>query len=166
MSWASVCGHNTFLWQWLVLHAGVLKHVGPLATCAGMAVLQMLAEVVCAEELLRLVTLSKLVHMVEMFRAKLPARWVSKLLATVATHVSTVASHGRVECCLWTGKCSAGPRMTSQMKGVLVALCLVLVFEAVGTISTTVLLFGLVQPGGRLAYMHPKIQSAGRLKLT
>lgn len=131
-----------------------------------MAVLQMLAEVVCAEELLRLVTLSKLVHMVEMFRAKLPARWVSKLLATVATNVSTVASHGRVECCFWAGKCSARPGMTSQVKGVLVAFCFVLVFETIGTISTTVLLFGLVQPGGRLAYMHPKMQSAGRLKLT
>jgi hypothetical protein len=85
--------------------------------------------------------------MVEMFRAKLPSRRVSELLAAVATYVSAVAGHGRVECCFWAGERSAGPRMTSQVKGVLVALCFVLVFEPVGTISTTVLLFGLVQPG-------------------
>jgi len=113
-----------------------------------MAMLEMLAEVVRAEELLRLVALSKLVHMVEVFRAKLPTRRVSELLATVATDVSTVAGHGRVECCLWAGECSARPGMTSQVKGVLVAFCFVLVFEAVGTISATVLFFGLVQPGG------------------
>jgi len=131
-----------------------------------MAMLEVLAEVVCAEELLRFVTLSELVHMVKMFRAKLPARRVSKLLATVATNVSTVAGHGRVECCFWTGECCAGPRMTSQVKGVLVAFCFVLVFEAVGTISTTVLLFGLVQPGIWLADMLLNMHSAGRLKLT
>lgn len=163
---AAVCGHNTFLWQWLVLHACVLKHVGPLAACASVAVFQMLAEVIGAEELLCLVTLPKLVHMVKMFGAELPARGVRELLATIATHVSAVASHRRVECCFWAGERSAGPRMTSQMKGVLVAFCFVLVLEAVGTISTTVLLFGLVQPGGRLAYVLLNMQSAGRLKLT
>lgn len=147
MSWAAVCGHDTFLWQWFILHTCVLEHVGPLAACASVAVFQVLAEVIGAEELLCLVALPELVHMVKVFCAKLPARRVSKLLATVATDVSAVTSHGRVECCLWAGKCSAGPRMTSQMKGVLVALCFVLVFEAVGTISTTVLFFGLVQPG-------------------
>ena len=107
----------------------------------------MLAEVIRPEELLCLVTLPKLVHMVKMFRAKLPTRRIGKLLAAVATDVSAVAGHGRVECCFWAGERSAGPRMTSQMKGVLVAFCFVLIFEAVGTISTTVLLFGLVQPG-------------------
>jgi hypothetical protein len=147
LSWASVCGHNTFFWQWLVFHAGILKHVGPFAACASMAMFQMLAEVIRAEELLCLVTLSKLVYMVKMFRAKLPSRRVSELLAAVATDVSAIAGHGRVECCFWAGERSAGPRMTSQVKGVLVALCFVLVFEAVGTISTTVLLFGLVQSG-------------------
>ena len=113
-----------------------------------MAMFQMLAEVIRTEELLCLVTLSKLVHMVEMFRAKLPSRRVGELLATVAADISAVAGHGRMECCLWASERSAGPRMTSQMEGVLVAFCFILVFEAVGTISTTVLLFGLVQPGG------------------
>lgn len=131
-----------------------------------MAMFQMLAEVIRAEELLCLVTLSKLVYMVKMFRAKLPSRRVGELLAAVATDVSAVAGHGRVECCFWTGERSAGPRMTSEVKGVLVAFRFVLVFEAVGTISTTVLLFGLVQPGDRLAYMLLNMQSAGRLKLT
>lgn len=131
-----------------------------------MAMLQMLAEVIGAEKLLCLVALAKLVHMVKMFRAELPSRRIRKLLAAVAADVSAVAGHGRVECCFWAGERSAGPRMTSQVKGVLVALCFVLVFEAVGTISTTVLLFGLVQPGGRLAYMLLDMQYAGRLKLT
>lgn len=108
--------------------------------------LEVLAEVVGAEELLRLVTLSKLVYMVEVFGAVLPARRISKLLTAVATNVSAVAGHGRVECCFWAGERSARPRMTSQMEGVLVAFCFVLVFEAVGAISTTVLFFGLVQP--------------------
>jgi hypothetical protein len=110
--------------------------------------LEVLAEVIRAEELLRLVTLSKLVHMVEVFGAKLPARRIGELFTTITTDVSTVAGHRRVECCLWASECSAGPRMTSQVKGVLVAFCFVLVFEAIGTISTTVLLFGLVQPRG------------------
>ena len=56
--------------------------------------------------------------------------------------------------------------MPAQMKRVLVSLGFVLVFETIGTISTTVLLFGLVQPGGRLAYVLLNMQSAGRLKLT
>ena len=128
--------------------------------------LEVLAEVVGAEELLRLVTLSKLVYMVEVFGAVLPARRISKLLTAVATNVSAAAGHGRVECCFWAGERSARPRMTSQMEGVLVAFCFVLVFEAVGAISTTVLLFGLVQPGGSLAYVLLDMQSAGRLKLT
>ena len=69
----------------------------------------MLAEVISAEEFLCLVTLPKLVHMVKMFRAKLPARRIGELLATVATHVSSVTSHGRVESCFWAGERSAGP---------------------------------------------------------
>jgi hypothetical protein len=105
------------------------------------AVLQVLAEVIRAEELLCLVALTELVYMVEMFRAKLPARRVGKFFTTVAADVSTVASHGRVECCFWAGERSARPRVASQMEGVLVAFCFILVFEAVGTISTTVLLF-------------------------
>jgi hypothetical protein len=74
---------------------------------------QMLAEVIRAEELLCLVTLPELVHMVEMFRAKLPSRRISELFTAVATDVSAVAGHGRVECCFWAGERSAGPRMTS-----------------------------------------------------
>ena len=75
--------------------------------------LEVLAEVIRAEELLCLVTLPKLVHMVKVFCAELPARRISKLLATVATDISTVASHRRVEGCFWAGKRSARPRVTS-----------------------------------------------------
>ena len=112
-----------------------------------MAVFEMLTEVVGAEEFLCLVALSELVHVVEMFCAKIPARRVGELFATIATNICTIASHGLMEGCFCTSKCSARPRVASQVKGVLVAFCFVLVFEAVGTVSTAILLFGLVQPG-------------------
>lgn len=54
-----------------------------------MRVLQMLTKVISAEELLRLVALSKFVDVVEMFRADIPLRWVRKLFAAVATQVRT-----------------------------------------------------------------------------
>ena len=51
-----------------------------------MTVLEMLAKVVCAEELLGLIALAELVHVVEMVGARLPVgRAVGELLATVAT---------------------------------------------------------------------------------
>lgn len=112
-----------------------------------MAVLEMLVEVIGAEKLLRLVALTKFVYVVEVLRAELPSRGVGKFFATVAADVCTVAGHGRVEGCLWAGERSTRPGMTSQVEGVLVTLRFVLVFEAVGTVSTAILLFGLVQPG-------------------
>lgn len=112
-----------------------------------MAVFEVLTEVVGAEELLRLVALSKLMHVVEVFGAKIPPRRVGKFFATVTTDICTIASHGLVEGCFCTSKCSAGPGVASQVKGVLVAFCFILVFEAVGAVSTAILLFGLVQPG-------------------
>lgn len=55
----------TLLWRWLISHAGVLQHVCPLSACASMTVFQMLAKVVCTEELFGLITLSELVHMIQ-----------------------------------------------------------------------------------------------------
>jgi hypothetical protein len=112
-----------------------------------MAMLEMLAEVVGAEELLRFVTLTEFVYVVEVFRAKLPARRIGKFFSTVATNIGTVASHGLVEGCFRAGERSTRPRVASQMEGVLVAFCFVLVFEAVRTISAAILLLGFMQPG-------------------
>jgi hypothetical protein len=47
----------------LLQHAGVLEHVGPLAAGTGMAVLEVLAEVIGAVELLARVALAELVHL-------------------------------------------------------------------------------------------------------
>jgi hypothetical protein len=69
-----------------------------------MAVLEMLAEMVGAEELFRLVTLTEFVYMVEVFRAKLPARRIRKLISTVAADVGTVTSHRLVESGFWAGE--------------------------------------------------------------
>lgn len=45
-----------------VHHASVLQHVGPLPTRAGMAVFEMLPEVVCPKELLAGIAFAELVH--------------------------------------------------------------------------------------------------------
>jgi hypothetical protein len=55
---ASSCGNGRFLLH----HAGVLEHVGPLAAGAGMAVLEVLAEVVGPVELFAGVALAEFVH--------------------------------------------------------------------------------------------------------
>lgn len=81
----------------LVFHAGIFKHVCPLAAGAGMAVFEVLAEVIGAEKLLRLVALAKLMDNVKVFRANFPARRVGELFTTVAADIRTVAGHGLVE---------------------------------------------------------------------
>lgn len=111
-----------------------------------MAVLEVLTEVIGAEELLGLVAFAKFVNMVEMLSARFPARWVGELFTAVATNVRAVASHGGVKGGFWPGERGAGPGMTTQMKGVLVAFGFVLVFEAVRTVSAAILFLGLVQP--------------------
>jgi hypothetical protein len=97
-------GNNTLLGQWLVLHASIFQHVGPLATGTGVAVFQMLAEVIGAEEFLGLVALAKFVDVVEMFGACLPAWRIGELLATVAADVRAIASHRRMESGFRTGE--------------------------------------------------------------
>jgi hypothetical protein len=69
-----------------------------------MAVFEMLAEVIGTEEFLRFVTLTKFVYVVEVFRAKLPARRIGKLFSTVAANIGTVTSHRLVEGCFWAGE--------------------------------------------------------------
>jgi len=86
-------GSDTLLGQRLIFHASVLQHVGPLATSTGVAVFQMLAEVISAEELLRLVAFAKFVNVVEMFGACLPAGRVGEFFATVTADVRAIARH-------------------------------------------------------------------------
>ena len=69
------------------MHAGVFQHVGPFAAGTMMAVLEMLSEVVCSEELLGMVTLSEFVHMVEMVCSNFPLRRVRKFFAAVSASV-------------------------------------------------------------------------------
>jgi len=57
------------------------------------AVFQMLAEVIGAEELLRLVAFAKFVNVVEMFGACLPAGRVGEFFATVTADVRAIARH-------------------------------------------------------------------------
>ena len=58
----------------LILHARIFQLICPFSTGSGMTVLQMLTEVVCAEEFLVDVALSKFVHDVEMLNALVPIR--------------------------------------------------------------------------------------------
>lgn len=81
-----------------------------------MAVLEVLTEVIGAEELLGLVAFAKFVNMIEMLSASFPARWVGELFTAVATNVRAVASHGGVKGGFWPGERGAGPGMTTQMK--------------------------------------------------
>lgn len=74
----------------LILHARVLEHVRPLPARALVTVLEMLAEVISAEELLRLVTLAEFVDLVQVFGADVPLRWVGELLAAVTARVGPV----------------------------------------------------------------------------
>ena len=97
-------GNNTLLGQRFVLHASIFQHVGPLATGTGVAVFQMLAEVIGAEEFLGLVALAKFVDVVEMFGACLPAWRVGEFFTTVTADVRTIAGHRRMESGFRTGK--------------------------------------------------------------
>lgn len=101
---STAVGSDTLLRQWLILHASILQHVGPLAAGTSVAVLQVLAEVIGAEELLGLVALAKFVNVVEMLGASLPAWWIGEFLATVAADVRTAACHGWVESSLRAGE--------------------------------------------------------------
>ena len=101
---STAIGNDALLRQRLVLHASVLQHVGPLATRTSVAVFQVLAEVIGAEELLRLVAFAEFVDVVEMFGACLPSWRVGEFLTTVTADVRTVAGHRRMESGFRTGK--------------------------------------------------------------
>lgn len=116
---------------------------------------EMLSEVVRAEKLLRVITFAELVHRCEMLESTIPVglREVGELLATVSTGVvrRTRAGlirrgRGRVKGCLVVREGRAGPRMASQMQGILMSLCFILVFETVVAIQTRVLFLHFMCP--------------------
>jgi len=75
-----------------------------------MTVLEMLAKVVCAEELLGLVTLAKFVHVIQMFGPSIPVCGNGKLFSAVPAHIGRRGMGWRgVEGCLHSRQRSAGP---------------------------------------------------------
>jgi len=109
---------------------------------------QMLAEVVGAEELLSLITLAEPMNLNHVFGALLPLRRIfSEFFTTVTAGVCTAGMcYGKMETGSWTIEGSARPRVAPQMERVLVAFDFVLGSEVIRTVSTDVLLFGLVTP--------------------
>ena len=81
-------GADAFFGHGFVLHTGILEVVGPFAAGAGMAVFQMLAEVVGAEKLLGRVAFAEFVDVVEVLGSDIPFGGVGEFLTAVATHVS------------------------------------------------------------------------------
>lgn len=66
-----------------------------------MAVLEMLAEVIGAVELLRLVTLAELVHVIQVLGPQIPVCGVGELLTAVSANVGRGGMDGRgVEGCV------------------------------------------------------------------
>jgi len=128
----------------LVLHARRLEQISPLPTRPIMTVLEVLAEMIRAEKLLRLVAFAELVHVVQVLGAEVPLRRIGELVAAVAADICAIDA-GLVEGCSRAGEGSAGPGVLAEVEGVLVALGFVFVFEAVGTVCACVLLFGFVQ---------------------
>lgn len=78
-------------------HAGVLQDVRPFPAGTGVAVFQMLSEMVGTEELLRVVTLSKLVHSSEMFESSVPV-WLGEVGELFTAITARVVR--RAGCCL------------------------------------------------------------------
>lgn len=110
-----------------------------------MAVLQMLSKMVGAKEFFSLVTLSKLVHVVQVFSPSVPVGRQWEFFAAVPANVGHARVRwGRMESGMDTSKRGARPRMTSQMQRVLVSFGLVFVFEAIWAELACVLLLQLV----------------------
>jgi hypothetical protein len=98
-----------------------------------MAVLQMLSEVVCAEEFLGLV---------QMLCSDVPVGRVGELLATESADVGRGwTSRRRVKRSLYASERSTRPRVSPQVQRILVAFSLVLVLEPIRAILANVLLF-------------------------
>lgn len=76
----------------------MLEHVGPFSAGSGVAMLEVLPEVVRPEELFRLIALAKLVLDFEVLEPRRPIWWIDELVAAVAALICrTVATEGDVE---------------------------------------------------------------------
>ena len=121
-----------------------------------MAMLEMLAEMVCAEKLLARVAFAELVNVLKMACALFPvlvvnkgAIWISPCPGELVPAVTTCISFAWpcrtvVERPIVARQRRTRPAVTPDMERVLVPLCFVFVLEAVSTKATLVLLFCLV----------------------
>lgn len=149
-------------------HACVFQHVGPLAARPGVAVLQMLAEVVCPVKLLGRVALSELVHVLQMPDPLVPVMFCGvprydaaaegtvpgtaagpgELVAAVAARIGLARAVRRVvKSAIVARKRRTRPRVAADVQRVLVALGFVLVLEAVAAEQAFVLLLSFVGAG-------------------
>lgn len=130
----------------LIQHAGVLQHVGPLSAGSSVAVLEVLSEMVCAEELLAGVALPELVNLLQVADTLLPILVRSmtgcrctrspavtrELFPTVAASVGLARSVGTVvESTVVTVQSRATPAVSTYMETVLVTFRFILVLESV-----------------------------------
>jgi hypothetical protein len=106
-------------------------------------VLQVLTEVVCAEELLCLIALAELVHVVEVLCANVPLGRSWEVFAAIAAEISAMG--GWMKRRFDSAEGGATPAMFAEMQGILMSFCFVLVFESIRTVCACVLLFGLVE---------------------
>ena len=145
--------------------------------------LQMLAKMVCAKELLGLVAFAKFMYTVEMRTTCFPIRsWlVGKLCATVTASIEcrerggrrrrlglgrTVVGgwyiSGRVECIIETAvEGGTRPGVFPEVKRILVTLGLILILEPIGAEVARVLLFRFVNPEGQSNDQRPRVNFRG-----
>ena len=103
--------------------------------------LQMLAKMIRPEEFLGLVTLSKFMHVIQVLGSDIPVGRIWELLTAITAHIGCrrVVLRG-VECRMYPRKRSARPRVTTEMKGILVSFGLIFILESVSAVLTSVLL--------------------------
>ena len=107
-----------------------------------MAMLQVLAKVIGAEELLGLVAFAKLMHVIQVLGPSVPIRGIGELLTAITAYVGCCRVGWRgVKGRTHTSERSARPRMPPKMERVLVSFGLVLVLESVRAVLARVLLF-------------------------
>jgi hypothetical protein len=152
--------------RFLLQHTRILQHVRPLAARACVRMLQVLAKMVRAEELLARVALAELVCVLQMSDALVPVlignvSWRSaahltgpgELFAAISARVGLARARcAVVEGPLVTCQCAARPAVAAHVQAVLVPLCLVLVLESAAAEGTFVLLLGLMRA---VAYCQP-----------